>query len=71
MFLLLLFQKFLDPKRCFALKRDSDDHDCFLQSHIFTVIKTELCDVRVLQNSYRYHHMIIHFHAQISAFLYG
>jgi len=60
-FLLLLFQNFLDPKRCcFTLKRDSDDHDCFLQSHIFTVIKTELCDVRAVQNSYRYH-MIIHF----------
>jgi len=45
-FLLLLIQKFLDSKRCFTLKRDSDDRDCFLQFHVFTVIKTELCDGR-------------------------
>jgi hypothetical protein len=60
--LLLVFQKFLEPKSCCTLKRDSDNHDCFLQSHIFTVIKTELSDGQVLQNPYRYHHMIIHFH---------
>ena len=65
-FLLLVFQKFLEPKRCFTLKGDSDDRDCFLQSHVFTVIKTELSDGRVLQNSYRYHHMIIHFHTHRS-----
>jgi hypothetical protein len=29
-----VFQKFLEPKGFFTLKKDSDEQDCFLQSHI-------------------------------------
>jgi hypothetical protein len=50
-----VFQKFIEPKRCFTLKRDSDICDSYLPSHIFTVNETELSDGRALQNLYRYY----------------